>query len=92
MLIETKSRMGIFPNSPARSSSPGWQKGYLAEGLAPLERERTITDEQREATRAAIWYKIGLHFETFVLDEHSLTVAEMKAWPLYDKEGPFEHP
>ncbi|KAK0656942.1 hypothetical protein B0T16DRAFT_452451 [Cercophora newfieldiana] len=57
----------------------------IAEDLAALETEKLLTDEQRAATKSAIWYKIGLHFEIFVLDEESFTVSAMKAWPLDDK-------
>ncbi|KAK0614087.1 hypothetical protein B0T14DRAFT_499435 [Immersiella caudata] len=57
----------------------------IAEDLAAPETEKLITEEQRAATKAAIWYKIGLYFEIFDLDEESFTVSAMKAWPLDDK-------
>ncbi|KAK3360888.1 hypothetical protein B0T24DRAFT_692934 [Lasiosphaeria ovina] len=43
----------------------------IAEHLAALETEKSITEEQRAATKAATWYKIGVHFEIFDLDEES---------------------
>ncbi|KAK3363825.1 hypothetical protein B0T25DRAFT_627841 [Lasiosphaeria hispida] len=57
----------------------------IVEDLYALETEKLITKEQRAATKAAIWYKIGLHFEVFDLDEDYFTVSAMKAWPLDDK-------
>ncbi|KAK0703058.1 hypothetical protein B0T26DRAFT_489559 [Lasiosphaeria miniovina] len=57
----------------------------IVEDLSALETEKLITEEQRAATKAAIWYKIDLHFEIFDLDEEAFTVSAMKAWPLDDK-------
>ncbi|KAK0717013.1 hypothetical protein B0T26DRAFT_751132 [Lasiosphaeria miniovina] len=77
-----------FEEEQAKKASGGLSVStpLIVEDLAALETEKLITEEQRAAKKAAIWYKIGLHFEIFDLDEKSFTVSTMKAWPL-DNEG-----
>ncbi|KAK3357962.1 hypothetical protein B0T25DRAFT_174797 [Lasiosphaeria hispida] len=57
--------------------------------LKDLRFEGSITDCEREATLAAIWYNIGLYFEVFKYDEETCQVLEYKPWP-QDAGGGFQ--
>jgi len=54
--------------------------------LADLERQTTMTDKQKDATKQAIWYNIGLHFKVFVPQQDMAHLAKMLPWP-EDKNG-----
>jgi hypothetical protein len=56
--------------------------------LAALNYERTITEEERVATQASIWYNIGLYFEEFDYNEVTNQVTRYAPWP-QDPDGRF---
>ena len=64
----------------------------FSEDLTALVCERSITEMERDATRASIMYNVGLFFEEFNYDEDiQAVVGDIKSWPQDDK-GRFIRP
>ncbi|KAI5863954.1 hypothetical protein GGS23DRAFT_620856 [Durotheca rogersii] len=53
----------------------------LKEDLAALQCERNITEEERAATKAAIWYNVDLYFEELEYDELTCQITLYVPWP-----------